>query len=235
MFHFGKPFLLKSLISIFEKDKCRSLTSSEISELEQTLDDDLGIDYSASYKKSTLECNTQGSSYPDPFTMRKERRLTINDLMEYLHLLYIFYIKKPDGLHEFVKLHDSIVNARKSVEGRIPISSDDLKIALRICTIAYHKNICNYSLNENELIKALQWQYGGDKDKEVFKFAINNYEQYWDSVLEAYVRPSARIKRLHYLVEKLDRFSQIPCILQLSDQLPLICHLRQKYVAMLQD
>lgn len=213
------PFL-ETVLVVAEEQIGHRLTEKECKIIERTL------------RKIRTESASKNLEFPDPFITRYERRRLIGDLMEYLHLLHGFYIERPYGLHEFVKLHDSITKAYTSVSG-ILSSSDDFKIALRICSIAHHQNVCNYSLDENELIEALKWSYGGVRDEKVLKYAIDNYEQYWDGVLEAYVRPSARIKRLNYLVKKLEEFSQEPCILQLPDLLPQIHCLQQKYMTML--
>lgn len=214
--------VLDTLLSIAEEKIGLPLTDKDAKKIEKAL------------KKARNDHALEDSAPPHPFIMRQEKQIAINNLMEYLHFLHEFYIKKPEGLHEFVKLHDSIVKAHPSVDEIHPFS-DEFKIVMRICSIAYHKGKCKYRLNENTLIEALQWEYGGWKDEEVLKTTIENYEQYWDSVLDAYVRPSARIKRLHYLVEKLDGFSQEPCILQLSGQQPLIRRLQQKYLTILQN
>ncbi len=64
--------------------------------------------------------------------------------------------------------------------------------------------------------------------------AYDDYEEYWDDVLENYNRPSAKRNRLQYLIESLDKDSEDP-MTDFPDVRAKLSNLRRKYNTILEE
>lgn len=89
--------------------------------------------------------------------------------------------------------------------------------AIRFCKTEYYYGTCTHQLTNDDIDLVYSWQTNEIDFHEILGHVLQNYQIYWDEVLDSYVRPSARIKRLHYLVDNLEEFLKLPDLQEYSD------------------
>ena len=218
MHTFGKSLLKKILANIFEKDNKKTLTSQEREILDAAVENFNIGDVIPSENNPTSDFVPNRSAVPA--------------LIEFCRNLYCFYIQGPDGVYEFIELYSKLEQDHDRIS-KIKFSQNQLDIAIRICSIAYHNEEVDHLLTKDELNEVFKWQYNDIKDLIALKESINNFEEYWDEVLYNYKRPNARINRIHYLIQKIEEFEQHPLIRKFQEALPMLDKLKLKYTSQL--
>lgn len=119
-------------------------------------------------------------------------------------------------------------NARKELGNSSP-NDYSFRAAFRFCRIGYHSGSCDKELTDKDIRDVLNWHTNTIDKHKIVESVLNSYKDYWDDVLASYKRPSARIKRLQYLVENLEDVSKLPFVQEYPDILSRVKELQGLY------
>ena len=124
-------------------------------------------------------------------------------------------------------------NAREEL-GKYSPNDYSFRVAFRFCRTEYYSGACDKELTDKDIRDVLNWHTNTIDKYKIAESVLNSYKDYWDGVLASYKRPSARIKRLHYLVENLEDVSKLPFIQEYPDILSRVKDLQGLYSSQLQ-
>lgn len=162
---------------------------------------------------------------------RRNRKYKIWVVLRYI-AAYNALVESSD----FYSYHNNLIeynNAREELSKSSP-NEYSFRVAFRFCRIGYYSGACDKELTDKDIRDVLNW-YASTIDKyKIVEHVLNSYKDYWDDVLASYKRPSARIKRLHYLVEYLEGVSNLSFIQEYPDILSRIKDLQGFYMLQLQ-
>ena len=105
--------------------------------------------------------------------------------------------------------------------------------AIRFCRMENYYGTCDYLLTDDDVNFILNWQSNSIDVHDTLKNVFTSYKIYWDGVLSSYVRPSARIKRLQYLIEDLENIMNLPDVQEHPDVLQGVKELQILYQSQL--
>lgn len=89
-------------------------------------------------------------------------------------------------------------------------ADSSIEIAIRFCQLENHYGTCDHHLTDDEIQQLKNWGNVTIDFSKILENIVTSYQDYWDNVLKSYVRPSARIKRLEYLIEDTDGMIRMP-------------------------
>lgn len=161
---------------------------------------------------------------------RRTRRHKIWAVLRYM-VTYKDFLESKD-FYSFKNNLSFFENAKKELNNSSP---DDytFRAAIRFCRIEFIYGRCNHSLTDNDVQTILNWQTVTIDTHAILERVLINYKEYWDDVLASYIRPSARIKRLQYLVEKLEDVSKQPYLQEYPDLIHGVKNLKEWYLTQL--
>lgn len=107
--------------------------------------------------------------------------------------------------------------------------------AIRFCRMENYYGTCDYLLTDDDVNFILNWKSNSIDVHDTLKKVLASYKSYWDGVLSSYVRPSARIKRLQYLIEDLENIMNLPYIQEHLDVLQGVKELQSQYQSQLNE
>ncbi len=146
----------------------------------------------------------------------------INDLPILGNQNYMTYrdeLKKTIDIHSYLKQN--------------PPSEYQCILVFRLAGIKYAKGECNHRLTMDDIKAIINWEYDPFSEQDFVINWLNNYEVYWDDVLNNYKRPVARIKRLKYLEESTNKLLQNSDFTRFPKAITIIKAMQAKYSAML--
>lgn len=83
----------------------------------------------------------------------------------------------------------------------------EIDIAIRFCTIRHAQRKCTHQLTSSEINDICNWE-SYYIDKSVITNVAASFKSYWDDVLDNYKRPSAKINRINYLINYLNKIKE---------------------------
>lgn len=101
--------------------------------------------------------------------------------------------------------------------------------AYNICLDDFKKNKISFNTTLFTIERIINWKYGNNNEEEILSNILNKFIIYWDNVLKTYIRPSARIKRIHYLIDRLITLKQKPFVSACPIFIQKIDALQNKY------
>lgn len=107
--------------------------------------------------------------------------------------------------------------------------------AIRFCRMEYYYGTCDHQLTEADIEFILNWQSNIINTHDILKNVFVSYKEYWDGVLSSYIRPSARTKRLRYLIENLEEMMDLSDIQEYPDILQGMKELQNQYQVQLNE
>ena len=113
------------------------------------------------------------------------------------------------------------------------IQSADIDTAIRFCRIEHHYGICQHKLTSAEIDQLRKWNNIIIDNHALLKDALCSYKQHWDSVLNSYIRISAKRKRLQYLIDDLEEIRTLHELQAFSDIIESIDSLQEEYTSQL--
>lgn len=113
------------------------------------------------------------------------------------------------------------------------IRMSDINIAIRFCQMEHYYGICEHELSPHETEQLFQWRNLVIDNNSLLKCVLLSYEEYWDGVLNSYVRLSAKKNRLKYLINDLEEIMALPEIQTYSDIIGNLKMLQEKYSSQL--
>lgn len=89
--------------------------------------------------------------------------------------------------------------------------------------------ICQRKLLDSDIELLYKWKEIIVDEDNLYAKVIQSYEVYWNKVLNAYKRQSAKKNRLNYLIDDLDEIMQLPDIQNRPDVLKKIKQLQNNF------
>lgn len=166
---------------------------------------------------------------------REERRKRHHSI--WLVLRYMVTYKQLIQSSNFYDFKNNIAD-HKYAQGELRKAHPDgypFEVAIRFCRMEYYYGTCDHQITDNDVKFILNWQSNIIDTHETLKNVLSAYKKHWDGVLVSYVRPSARIKRLQYLVENLEDMMDLPDIQEYPDILQDMKELQNQYQLQLNE
>ena len=161
---------------------------------------------------------------------KRERKLIIWRVLRYM----ITYrdLSSSTNFHEY---KNNIACHNHAVEELKTSKPDEyhLKAAIRFCQIEYLCGRCDYELTQEDIDLLENWETKTIDNNRILNDILTSYKEYWDSVLDSYNRPSARIKRLQYLIQDLQEVMKMPFLQNTPNVLNNIKELQDYYQSLL--
>ena len=145
---------------------------------------------------------------------RSERQRRIWLILRYL----VTYdsLSNSQDFYEFRENHSAYQQALEALRGEKP-SRLEFDTAFRFCSLKFRKGECERNISSEEKQIALNWESNSINLPIILENVLESYKAYWGDMLTSYKKPSARINRLNYLVEKLEEFKTWPEIATVPD------------------
>ncbi len=161
---------------------------------------------------------------------KRERKLIIWRVLRYM----ITY-RDLSSSSNFYEYKNNIASHNHAVE-ELKISKPDkyhLEAAIRFCQIEYLCGRCDYELTQEDIDLLENWETKTIDNNRILNDILTTYKEYWDNVLDSYTRPSARIKRLQYLIQDLQEVMKMPFLQNTPNVLNNIKELQDYYQSLL--
>lgn len=161
---------------------------------------------------------------------KRERKLIIWRVLRYM----ITY-RDLSSSSNFYEYKNNLAGHNHAVE-ELKISKPDkyhLEAAIRFCQIEYLCGRCDYELTQEDIDLLENWETITIDNNRILNDIVTSYKEYWDSVLDSYTRPSARIKRLQYLIQDLQEVMKMPFLQNTPNVLNNIKELQDYYQSLL--
>lgn len=161
---------------------------------------------------------------------KRERKLIIWRVLRYM----ITY-RDLSSSSNFYEYKNNIASHNRAVE-ELKISKPDkyhLEAAIRFCQIEYLCGRCDYELTQEDIDLLENWETKTIDNNRILNDILTTYKEYWDNVLDSYTRPSARIKRLQYLIQDLQEVMKMPFLQNTPNVLNNIKELQDYYQSLL--
>jgi len=163
---------------------------------------------------------------------RMIRKRKIWAVLRYM-VTYLYFMKSSDFYSFKKNLIDH--NHAKGELRKLHPDNYSFDAAIRFCRIENYYGTCDHQLTDNDVKYILNWQSNSIDTRDTLKNVLASYKEHWDSVLSSYVRPSARIKRLQYLIEDLENIMDLPDIQDYPDILQGVKELQRQYKSQLNE
>lgn len=166
---------------------------------------------------------------------REERRKRHHNIWLVLHYMVTYrQLIQSSNFYDF----KNNIAAHKYAQGELRKAHPDsysFEAAIRFCRMEYYYGACDHQITDNDVKLILNWQSNIIDTHGTLKSVLSAYKEHWDGVLASYVRPSARIKRLQYLVENLEDMMNLPDIQEYPDILQGMRELQNQYQLQLNE
>lgn len=161
---------------------------------------------------------------------KRERKLIIWRVLRYM----ITY-RDLSSSSNFYEYKNNIASHNRAVEELKSSKLDvyHLEAAIRFCQIEYLCGRCDYELTQEDIDLLENWETKTIDNNRILNDILTTYKEYWDNVLDSYTRPSARIKRLQYLIQDLQEVMQMPFLQNTPNVLNNIKELQDYYQSLL--
>lgn len=163
--------------------------------------------------------------------LRGKRRQRHNVVWCILRLIITYRdLVSSSNFHDFKNNKDAYLIAKNEYKEYSP-DRGLIEVAIRLCQYKYKQGNCDHKLSDNEIC-AIYKLIDTPIDYEALLCQVTlSFETYWDDVLVSYAKPSARTKRIKYLIEETKRlikeYAQYPMLIERIKELQL------RYEAML--
>ena len=190
----------KSLVSIFEKEIGRKASYREVVEIHDIFDKRIN----GSNGEDGLGCNEgmeKSYNYTPHYKRNRNRQTIIWHFLAFLKAYRKLY-NGPEDFYAYKKFNEEFIRAKGELRKLHP-SDDDVLITIRYCQREYYYGLCDTQIATNETLLIQNWRELAINHDEVFSKTLTRYIEYWDDVISSYVQKTARIKRIHYLINEI--------------------------------
>ncbi|MBF1079332.1 MAG: hypothetical protein HXL36_03075 [Prevotellaceae bacterium] len=163
---------------------------------------------------------------------RRERKYTIWSVLRFM-ITYKALMEETTNFYQFRDNYAVFKTAKGEMRKRHP-DTNALNTAIRFCRMEYFYETCKHNITEKEIQTLYDWKNLTIDDAQLLNSVLINFDKYWKGVLNSYVRPSARINRIKYLIDELDEIKTMETILSYPNIVTKIDELRKHYESMLQ-
>lgn len=161
----------------------------------------------------------------------RERKLIIWRILRYM----ITYrdLSLSSNFYEYKKNITSHNHAIEELNASKP-NKYFIEAAIRFCRIEFRSGRCEYELTEKDIDRLKNWDTKPIDTQKILNDVLTSYKDYWNSVLDSYTHPSARNKRLQYLLQNLEDVMNEPYIQDNPNVLQDIKDLYDHYKSLLE-
>lgn len=106
---------------------------------------------------------------------------------------------------------------------------EEIDIAIRYCKIKRAQDECDYDISQEVESLFYDWESFQIDWTGIFHFVKETFKHYWDGILANYKRPSARSKRIAYLINHLSEIKTKGWIIQSKGYVDEIDNLIEHY------
>ena len=156
-------------------------------------------------KRKALELNASEAS------QRAATKRRCNKAVLYEFVLFMKAYQElvdSEDFYNYERNYSDFKLQRGRLRKRRP-SEYEISVAIRFCRMEYYYETCDRKIEPIEEKQMQDWQSIEIDVERLFERLLDNFVEYWDDVLESYVRKDARIKRIHYLIERIDYFKKL--------------------------
>ena len=137
----------------------------------------------------------------------KCRKIVLYEIIEFMKT-YQTLIKTED-FYSYKKDYAHFRYQKGLLRKKRP-SEYEILVTIRFCQMEYFYETCDRKIEYFEAKQMLHWQSIEINVEEIFDRLLKHHKEYWDDVLDSYVRKDARIKRIYYLIEKANELKTLP-------------------------
>lgn len=191
----------KSLLSIFEKENGRKASYREIAELYDIIDKEISEPNGG--EGSNYDEGVEMSYKYTPYYKHNRNRHTI--IWHFLIFLkaYRDLCNGAKDFYDYKKNNKEFIRAKGELRKLHP-SDDDVFITIRYCQREYYYGLCDTQMTTDKINLIQNWRKLAINHDEAFLKTLARYIEYWDDVISSYIQKSARIKRIHYLINNIE-------------------------------
>lgn len=136
----------------------------------------------------------------------------IHSITIFIYKIQLLYSSDIESFYDYEKLYIELIDTHKNILKMQP-KHFQYEIAYNICLNNLKHNNIYFNTDLFTLERIINWKYADNNEEIILSNILNKFIIYWDNVLKTYVRPSARIKRIQYLIDRLITLKQKPFIL----------------------
>jgi hypothetical protein len=162
---------------------------------------------------------------------RRERQHTIWSVLRFM-VTYKKLIEETTNFYQFRDNYPAFKIAKGEMRKRHP-DTCALNTAIRFCQMEFFYGTCDHKLTEHDIQTLYNWKELNVDEGQLLNNVLSSFDSYWGEVLESYVRPSARIKRIDYLIQELDKIKDMEGVKSYPSVLDRLDQLQQRYREML--
>lgn len=194
-----KPLIRKLLKEKFKEKKTNAEINAIIENFLNALED------------SKIEnCNNSKEDIP-AFPAFSDEDI-IHSITIFVYKIQSLYSSDIVSFYDYEKLYIELIDTHKNIL-EIQPKHIHYEIAYNICLNNLKKNNIYFDTDLFTLERIINWKYADNNEEIILTNILNKFTMYWGNVLKTYVRPSARIKRIHYLIDRLTTLKQKPFVL----------------------
>lgn len=158
---------------------------------------------------------------------RQERHHTIWSVIRFM-TTYKKLIEETTNVYQFRDNYQAFKIAKGEMRKRHP-DACNLNTAIRFCQMEFFYGTCDHKLNEHDIQTLYNWRELNIDEEQLLNNVLSSFESYWKDVLDSYVRPSARINRINYLIQELANIREMKELQPYPIILSRIDRLQQQY------
>lgn len=228
------------VIAFFSYIIYKSINQTEEKEEEEKTDNDFSVQISVD-ESEFKNLNLQSSI--DEREERKKRRKLLyakdarrkwkNQVWAILRYIVTYRILLDStNFYNYKKNWDDHKQAIGTMKQMQP---DDycLDVAFRFCQMENYYGKCTHALTNEDIKYVRNWKVTNLTIEDILLIVTESYKTYWNNVLNSYARPSARTKRLQYLLDDLEEIMSLQDIQEYPKILDLIKDLQRDYQSQL--
>lgn len=106
-------------------------------------------------------------------------------------------------------------------------------LAIRFCRMEAYYSLCHHSITPSEVETLLNWTQISINHGENIAKVMERYQQYWDSVIEGYIRDDAKKSRIRSIIDDLEKQKHTKISEDLPHVLNMINSVQEHYKNML--
>ena len=136
----------------------------------------------------------------------------IHSITIFIYKIQELYSSNVESFYDYEKSYTELIDIHKNILEIQPKHSH-YETAYNICLNNFKTNNIYFNTCMFTLERIINWEYAANNEEYILSNILNNFIIYWNNVLKTYIKPSARIKRIHYLIDSLTTLKQKPFIL----------------------
>lgn len=152
----------------------------------------------------------------------------IQNVINFIYALEVLYSDKIDNFYDYEKSYTHLIETHSDLIKMRP-NPNHYNVGYKHCLTDFKNMNIAFNTDIFTLDKIINWKYAENNEEEILTNLLNAFTIYWNNVLEGYIKPSARTKRIHYLIERLIVLKQKAFIVVFPQLTQKIATLQNEY------